>query len=332
MLDLEVVNCSLCDKYNAEPFLVQNGYNAVKCKSCGLIYVNPRPTQQQLKLLYETDLTPSVSITACLKARYEKSLEAVKKLRIIRRFKQSGNLLEIGPAAGYFLLSASEAGYNVHGIEINEHFANFSRNELKLDVKCGTILESKLPESYFDIIYMCDVLYHLSEPVEELRKLNKWLKDDGLFVFETGNVGDLTKNQIGKYAGDLGLGLPEHLFHYGEKHIDLLLNKTGFALEKIYRYSVTPQRMFRRIIGKLKSLYVSGLTKPKAKDNVIWGAANSDITIKRRFQAKLNLFLRYSVGKICPKQGRWLTLIVVARKRKSVTKLFFQKEKFHHKK
>lgn len=107
MLDLEFVNCPLCDKDNAWPFLFQNGYNAVKCKSCGLIYVNPRPTRQQLKLLYETDLTLSVNITASLKVRYEKSLEARKKLRLIRRFKQSGILLEIGPAGGYFLLSAS---------------------------------------------------------------------------------------------------------------------------------------------------------------------------------------------------------------------------------
>jgi len=314
MKDLEFINCPLCDIDYTDLFLIQNGYNAVKCKSCGLIYVNPRPTRQQLKTLYEKDQTPTVGIASCIGAYYEKSLEARKKLKIIRRFKNNGNLLEIGPAAGYFLLSASEYGYNVHGIEINKYFVNFSRNKLNLDVKHGTILDSEFPDNYFDIIYMCDVLYHLSYPIEELNKLNKWLKDDGVFIFETGNAGDLTKTQINKYAGPLGLGLPEHLYHYGEKHILSLLNKTGFVFEKIYKYAVTPQRMVHRIINKLKNIFATNQSTKLQNGNEIV-AHPTNITIKGKCQARLNLFLRYFMGRIFPQKGRWLALIVIARKR-----------------
>ena len=39
-----LINCPLCGADDHVPWARENGYAAVKCKQCGLVYVNPRPS------------------------------------------------------------------------------------------------------------------------------------------------------------------------------------------------------------------------------------------------------------------------------------------------
>jgi len=49
---MEYVNCNLCGSNEYKLFKEINGYRLVKCKRCGLVYLNPRPTQQEMKDKY----------------------------------------------------------------------------------------------------------------------------------------------------------------------------------------------------------------------------------------------------------------------------------------
>ena len=40
---VEDISCPYCSKSNYEPWAVDNGFTAVKCNECGMIYVTPRP-------------------------------------------------------------------------------------------------------------------------------------------------------------------------------------------------------------------------------------------------------------------------------------------------
>ncbi len=41
--ETEAIPCPLCEKDQYRLFAEENGFRAVKCDFCGLIYVNPRP-------------------------------------------------------------------------------------------------------------------------------------------------------------------------------------------------------------------------------------------------------------------------------------------------
>ena len=53
---LEYINCDLCGADETEFLFVANEnqfhldgqFNVVKCKKCGLVYVNPRPTKENI--------------------------------------------------------------------------------------------------------------------------------------------------------------------------------------------------------------------------------------------------------------------------------------------
>lgn len=48
----EHVNCNLYGSKEHKIFKKINDYQLAKCKQCGLVYLNPRPSQQKIKKEY----------------------------------------------------------------------------------------------------------------------------------------------------------------------------------------------------------------------------------------------------------------------------------------
>ena len=44
----EAIACPLCGATETAPWGAENGWTAVKCRDCGLVYVNPRPFEQEI--------------------------------------------------------------------------------------------------------------------------------------------------------------------------------------------------------------------------------------------------------------------------------------------
>ncbi len=48
----EAVPCHLCSNTHSSPYLEGRGFTVVRCDVCGLFYVNPQPSAQELTQLY----------------------------------------------------------------------------------------------------------------------------------------------------------------------------------------------------------------------------------------------------------------------------------------
>lgn len=286
---MENIKCILCNSDDADFFIEDEGLKAVKCKRCGLVYVNPRPEFAELKAGYSgTSLMKAEEHIAAID---EKTLKARLDLELIKRYKKEGRMLEIGCAEGSFLSEATKQGYEPHGIEINKKFVEYARNEYRLpDIYEGDILGSSFPEGHFDVIYMRNVLSHLHDPIKELGKVNKFLKDGGIFVCVGGNMGGLSVKQIRKYRDFISPHLSQHLFHYSEENIRCLFGKAGFRIEKIYRFSA--------YLDECNGLLF----------RIINCVLNKESSIKAL------AFIRVLLGKLWFKKGRLLSLIIFASK------------------
>ena len=300
---MEYIKCILCEKDNTKLFLRENNYTAVKCNSCGLVYVNPRPTIAEIKQIYESNKAVTTNIHSFIKLKEKKLLLAKRDMKYISGFKKTGRILEIGSAAGYFLHTARTYGYDVYGLELNEYFVRYSRNILKLNVQSGVISDCTYPANYFDIIYMRNVLSHLSDPVKELNTINRILKDNGIYIFETANAAELNPSYLQKIVG---LGLPEHLFHYSKNTVSQLLNRTDFCLVKKIEYSMHYRHRLYALLGeKIRSTY-----KELSNDSFNYNTRSS---YKQKLFARLDMAI-LSIGRILPKNNRWLTIIYIAEK------------------
>ena len=76
----------------------------------------------------------------------------------------------------------------VHGIEIVPDIARIAASVG--DVICGDVEKLDFPydEDYFDYCVMGDVLEHLHEPIDVLKKLTKYMKPDGRIILSMPNV------------------------------------------------------------------------------------------------------------------------------------------------
>src|SRR5690348_10715950 len=47
-VQLETVACPLCGGLDGGGWGAENGFSCVKCGDCGLVYVNPRPSEEEI--------------------------------------------------------------------------------------------------------------------------------------------------------------------------------------------------------------------------------------------------------------------------------------------
>ena len=74
--------------------------------------------------------------------------------------------------------------------------------------------------------------------------MHRALKPDGLLVFETGNIADVDRKYM-KYFSQFSY--PDHLFFFGEQSLNILLERTGFAMRCIDREAIMLQLILQKV-------------------------------------------------------------------------------------
>jgi len=244
----EYVNCNVCEVDNAVIFFKENGCSVVRCQNCGLVYVNPRPinlshgSKKTKKNEYSNYIRGYIAHQIGHSLRSEKIMNELEKIH-----PEKGKLLEVGCAAGFLLNTAREMGWQVEGIEPEESIARYAIEKFNLNVKISSIEFAKFPENHFDIIIALNVLSHLRDPKSVLKKIHSILKRNGVFVFQTGNKGVMRTKKKAEILGESWL-TPEHLYHFSEHPLALLLNQIGFKVKCLVREHVVEHMVSEEIL------------------------------------------------------------------------------------
>lgn len=307
---MESIACIFCHTENNPVVIQENGHTGRQCHKCNTIYISPRPSAHKISNLYGHDKA-HISATMHIQQEYSKRLHARHMLSIIKKHLKSGILLEIGAGAGYFLDEARKYNFNPFGIELNGIQADFIRNKFAIPCEHEPLNTKSFDGTTFNLIYHCDVLSHFYDPIAECRNIHNALKDNGLMVFETGNIADIASSYYSYFSA---FQYPDHLFFLGEQSVSMLLEKTGFELVGKYRYTITPQLWLNKLVKKIKAhshLDRSGGSKP-----AIAGHSPSPTeSIKKKGYQYINHVIRYKIGTYLPKNHRPQTIIFVARKK-----------------
>lgn len=161
----------------------------VICKSCGLVWSDPRPHdarqfyEEEYRVVYKSSYTPKP------KHVLRAGKVALSRLEKINRLLSSRKaILDVGTGGGEFAYLLQSLGHKVSGVEPNRGYADYSTKEYGLAVQVGFVQESTFPSEAFDVITMWHVLEHTENPGAVLAQLRSWLKSDGILVVEVPNV------------------------------------------------------------------------------------------------------------------------------------------------
>lgn len=231
----EHIDCPVCDSPDKTLFLQKDWFTFSKCNACGMVYLDPRLSEQATYDFYNSEWNAIYNETKFDSVSASTSLDDTinrGNLDLITNElgRQRGELLEIGFASGVFLRAAKAAGFNVHGLELNEANYNRVRDELGPTMLNVDLFRANLPAGFFDVIYMRDVFEHVPKPKEMLRELNRIAKPGCVLYIEVPNIDGLIY-KIVKERHVCVFGF-EHLNYWSPSTLARILDLTGFEVRK----------------------------------------------------------------------------------------------------
>jgi len=223
----EVKTCILCGESNFSIYKKKKGVEIVKCR-CGLIFTRIQPIKEPVDSSYEKDEHSYYKYY--LNNRKTDMKNFRERLDLIKKYKKSGSILDIGCAVGSLLVIARKENWEVAGIELNKEAANYCRI-IGLPVKQGPFNKS-LVNKKFNVVHLGNVIDHLEQPFEFLVDVKSALKDDSILILSTPDIDTLL-------AKITQIKPNEHLYYFTKKTLTRMLDKAGYEvleIETIGRY------------------------------------------------------------------------------------------------
>jgi SAM-dependent methyltransferase len=222
------------------------GVDAVirECVSCSLMVLDPLPTEEDLKSVYNegyfhnehlagTDVTRVYGYIDYISERINKQRGYRSICRtlqqLVRSMRKTPKLLDIGCGLGFFLDTASEFGFRPDGIEFNEHAIEYIRR--RYPYRVSQLGELRRTERY-DVVTMFDVIEHLREPFATLDEAWERLEDNGVLVIVTMDSTSLMSRLMGKRLEDFRR-IREHLFFFSRANLIPILRHRGFEIVRV---------------------------------------------------------------------------------------------------
>lgn len=224
----------------------------VQCMRCGLRYLNPAPHPDDLGQIYSYDVyVDSTNNNQVLQDFfYQTMLDHCPSLH---------RVLEIGCGTGEFLANLEGRGIEVAGVEFAD---SAHRVKFNGSLYISRMEDLEIPDASFDGILLLNVIEHLGDPDNVLRKVQRMLAPGGVLVLRFPNS-DLFFNVGYKYLVEWPKYLlhrllqsrgrrtrftvvgfqNQHLFYFNRKSANQMLAAAGLTI--VHFSTVDPYNRYR---------------------------------------------------------------------------------------
>lgn len=235
---MECPPCDLCGRSDPETIYAGSQWRRslppvilVRCRNCGLMYLSPRPTVQEISAYYPTDYAafrPAIEDEGFALMRFMRRRKLKQRRRLVEHFGQrpAGRILDVGCATGLFLHEMALTGWQTQGVELTEPAAEYARTRFGLNVFTGLLADLPAEKGSFDVVTFWDVLEHVFSPSAELECVARLLTPGGLVAINIPNWHSLDRWLFGPFWA--GLDPPRHLYDFTKTTLTTLLTRAGF--------------------------------------------------------------------------------------------------------
>jgi 2-polyprenyl-3-methyl-5-hydroxy-6-metoxy-1,4-benzoquinol methylase len=226
-LEMEEVNCPICERSRGEPLYLEGSFQMVRCSSCQFVFLNPRPTVESLHDFYQQYLPEEESSIES----WEKMMKPVfhRATHLLQQYRREGRLLDVGTGFGFFLSEMKNEGWDVIGVEVSKKAMDYAKDILGLTIHPGPLEKTNFPDNHFDVITGFYVIEHLPNPIVFLKECYRILKPGGLLLLRYPHTTPI-KNLLKLFGIKNHLyDLPAHLSDFSPRMIQRCLEKMGFG-------------------------------------------------------------------------------------------------------
>jgi SAM-dependent methyltransferase len=160
---------------------------------------------------------------------FDRRIREELESRISKLITPTATLLDVGCGSGDFLQAAEEHGITGRGVDVSEAASAIARKR-GLNAQCLDFLNSDVGTGY-SIVSMWDVIEHLKDPFQFVRKAHDLLAEDGFLLFKIPSYGDLNFDllRLSQNRSPILLGAPDHVQYFTQHSLSLLLGRAGFT-------------------------------------------------------------------------------------------------------
>lgn len=225
------IACNLCGQKNVFQLSLKDRHGrylrTVICRACGLIWSDPRPSEDDLKDFYATKYRQEYKGIYKPKTKHihRDAVEAVKRYLFLKKIIKAGDkVLDVGSGSGVFVYTLAKLGFDAAGLEPDQDHSDFARDILHIDVTTGFIQDMD-PKPCYDMVTLHHVLEHFSDPFQNLKTVWAILKPEGYLMVEVPNAQDIRQDPKNRYH-------KAHLYTFNPETLEEILKKAGFGLVK----------------------------------------------------------------------------------------------------
>jgi SAM-dependent methyltransferase len=245
---IERIACPVCEQDDAQNFRVAHDrlfgrpgeYHVVRCRQCGMIYTNPRPTFDSLARHYPSDYfcyeLPE-NLTGIRRLFFGIVTRGItnRRLRLIEkvtgRLPLGTRVCDVGCSYGDLLsLLKSRRDCDVTGVDLNASMVDYCRGR-GVSAVLGTLKDAAFTEQRFDLITMTEYLEHEGDPRSVLEESHRIIKPNGYLCIEVPAISAVNARLVGNYWSQLDL--PRHLMFFTPATLGKLLREVGYEVVNV---------------------------------------------------------------------------------------------------
>jgi 2-polyprenyl-3-methyl-5-hydroxy-6-metoxy-1,4-benzoquinol methylase len=245
-LELVPTRCVLCGSEASEVCAsgpdfeydtVDGEFHFVECASCQHQYLNPRPSTNDLDVIYPSNYYSFTGTTNALVARAQRYWEG-GKVELYRGLVGDGErrLLDVGCGNGRFLSLLRDFGdpdWQMVGLEFDEGAIAACRAD-GFEAHAERVEDfAEMPEQQgrFDAVIMLQLIEHVEDPALICDRVRSLLRPGGVFIIETPNLAGLDYRLFrGRCWGHYHF--PRHWNLFSRAALLRMLEERGFEIER----------------------------------------------------------------------------------------------------
>ena len=230
-------NCPVCDqpgrlKMNFSQTFHGRCFSLHSCNVCGLSYTFPTPTEDLLEKMYSGEYwmrgktVQEQGEIGRLVSKFNE-IRLVATIRpLLRRLKPAAFILEVGSGSGQLAAYLKKKGFNVEVTDISMDILEEIKRLYGIEGYCGSLEEIEFPHLY-DAVILNNVLEHLPNPVQTLKRAQQLLTPRGLVFVEVPNIASF-QFKIFKRSW-FPLQIPQHLFHFSPASLQVISHQASLG-------------------------------------------------------------------------------------------------------